>query len=253
MSKPPYHTPRPPDRAEESDAAREKFFVPESDHLTLLHVYNQWKNNGYRCVCISVCGLVPFLPESNHLTLLHVYKQWKNNGYRCVCISVCGLVPFLPESDHITLLHVYNQWKNNGTGAGWGRAKGHVGWQTAALARPRIRGVATWDVVVWMRTQWGRALAPGTCILQQNAEVANYQAAQLLGRHRLRQTFLFMRPCTLPIPSCYECYLNLAAIFPCCRGDWCERHFLQAKGLRKVGGGRGEGGGGEGTVGGGGA
>lgn len=39
---------RPPDRAEESDAAREKFFVPESDHLTLLHVYQQWKNNGYR-------------------------------------------------------------------------------------------------------------------------------------------------------------------------------------------------------------
>ena len=39
---------RPPDRAEQSDAAREKFFVPESDHLTLLHVYQQWKNNGYR-------------------------------------------------------------------------------------------------------------------------------------------------------------------------------------------------------------
>ncbi|TXT12825.1 hypothetical protein VHUM_01226 [Vanrija humicola] len=38
---------RPPQRAEESDAAREKFFVPESDHLTLLHVYTQWKNNGY--------------------------------------------------------------------------------------------------------------------------------------------------------------------------------------------------------------
>ncbi|OLL26510.1 Pre-mRNA-splicing factor ATP-dependent RNA helicase prp16 [Neolecta irregularis DAH-3] len=35
-------------RMEESDAAREKFFVPESDHLTLLHVYNQWKTNGYR-------------------------------------------------------------------------------------------------------------------------------------------------------------------------------------------------------------
>ncbi|WVO13862.1 hypothetical protein L204_101485 [Cryptococcus depauperatus] len=38
---------RPPQRAEESDAAREKFFVPESDHLTLLHVYTQWKSNGY--------------------------------------------------------------------------------------------------------------------------------------------------------------------------------------------------------------
>ena len=39
---------RPPDRAEESDAAREKFFVPESDHLTLLHVYSQWCKNGQR-------------------------------------------------------------------------------------------------------------------------------------------------------------------------------------------------------------
>jgi pre-mRNA-splicing factor ATP-dependent RNA helicase DHX38/PRP16 len=37
---------RPAQRAEESDAAREKFFVPESDHLTLLHVYTQWKSNG---------------------------------------------------------------------------------------------------------------------------------------------------------------------------------------------------------------
>jgi pre-mRNA-splicing factor ATP-dependent RNA helicase DHX38/PRP16 len=39
---------RPKERAEESDSAREKFFVPESDHLTLLHVYTQWKANGYR-------------------------------------------------------------------------------------------------------------------------------------------------------------------------------------------------------------
>jgi pre-mRNA-splicing factor ATP-dependent RNA helicase DHX38/PRP16 len=34
---------RPKERLEESDAAREKFMVPESDHLTLLNVYNQWK------------------------------------------------------------------------------------------------------------------------------------------------------------------------------------------------------------------
>jgi pre-mRNA-splicing factor ATP-dependent RNA helicase DHX38/PRP16 len=38
---------RPRERQEESDAARETFFVPESDHLTLLHVYTQWKSNGY--------------------------------------------------------------------------------------------------------------------------------------------------------------------------------------------------------------
>ncbi|CAG9331782.1 unnamed protein product [Blepharisma stoltei] len=39
---------RPKDRETDADSAREKFFVPESDHLTLLNVYNQWKNNGYR-------------------------------------------------------------------------------------------------------------------------------------------------------------------------------------------------------------
>jgi len=47
---------RPKERAEESDAAREKFFVPESDHLTLLHVYTQWKSNG--CVlCLTFVSL----------------------------------------------------------------------------------------------------------------------------------------------------------------------------------------------------
>ena len=38
---------RPKDREEESDAAREKFFVPESDHLTFLNVYTQWKQKQY--------------------------------------------------------------------------------------------------------------------------------------------------------------------------------------------------------------
>lgn len=37
---------RPKNRAEESDAAREKFMVPESDHLTLLFVYQQWCDMG---------------------------------------------------------------------------------------------------------------------------------------------------------------------------------------------------------------
>ncbi len=38
---------RPKDREAESDASREKFFVPESDHLTLLNVFQQWQLNGY--------------------------------------------------------------------------------------------------------------------------------------------------------------------------------------------------------------
>ena len=36
---------RPRDREEEGDLAREKFSVPESDHLTMLHVYQQWRTN----------------------------------------------------------------------------------------------------------------------------------------------------------------------------------------------------------------
>eukprot|EP00298_Acanthocystis_sp_HF-20_P016089 c21372_g1_i3.p1 GENE.c21372_g1_i3~~c21372_g1_i3.p1 ORF type:complete len:638 (-),score=290.30 c21372_g1_i3:67-1866(-) len=38
---------RPKEREEESDAMREKFCVPESDHLTFLNVYQQWKTNKY--------------------------------------------------------------------------------------------------------------------------------------------------------------------------------------------------------------
>lgn len=38
---------RPRERAEESDAVREKFAVPESDHLTLLNVYNQWMSHSF--------------------------------------------------------------------------------------------------------------------------------------------------------------------------------------------------------------
>lgn len=39
---------RPKERQDEADAARERFSVPESDHLTLLHVYQQWYTLGHR-------------------------------------------------------------------------------------------------------------------------------------------------------------------------------------------------------------
>ncbi|KAH8411579.1 hypothetical protein KR215_006916, partial [Drosophila sulfurigaster] len=38
---------RPKGREEEADGVREKFQVPESDHLTYLNVYLQWKQNNY--------------------------------------------------------------------------------------------------------------------------------------------------------------------------------------------------------------
>lgn len=37
---------RPKERAEQADTARERFFVAESDHLSLLNVYLQWRLNG---------------------------------------------------------------------------------------------------------------------------------------------------------------------------------------------------------------
>ncbi|XP_024928631.2 pre-mRNA-splicing factor ATP-dependent RNA helicase DEAH7 isoform X2 [Ziziphus jujuba] len=39
---------RPKDRIEESDVAHEKFFIPESDHLTLYNVYQQWEQHDHR-------------------------------------------------------------------------------------------------------------------------------------------------------------------------------------------------------------
>eukprot|EP01083_Nonionella_stella_P141679 437026_1 len=38
---------RPENKATESDAAREKFFRPESDHLTLLNIYQSWQRQNY--------------------------------------------------------------------------------------------------------------------------------------------------------------------------------------------------------------
>jgi pre-mRNA-splicing factor ATP-dependent RNA helicase DHX38/PRP16 len=49
---------RPKERMEEADAAREKFNVPESDHLTLLNVFNQWKSHGsvFLSLVIETCS-----------------------------------------------------------------------------------------------------------------------------------------------------------------------------------------------------
>jgi hypothetical protein len=80
----------------QSDSAREKFFVPESDHLTLLNVYNQWKNNGYRgdwCndhflqvvpnlplpePLLAFVSLFVYYPYTTHLLLAFVVYQKKN-------------------------------------------------------------------------------------------------------------------------------------------------------------------------------
>lgn len=47
---------RPKGREEEADGIREKFQVPESDHLTYLNVYNQWK--------LNKCGFFEFIRQN---------------------------------------------------------------------------------------------------------------------------------------------------------------------------------------------
>lgn len=63
---------RPRERQDESDAAREKFFVPESDHLTLLHVYTQWKSNG--CAHSWLSPILLLLDMSLMLKVVHTSR-----------------------------------------------------------------------------------------------------------------------------------------------------------------------------------
>ncbi|CAM9349546.1 unnamed protein product, partial [Heterosigma akashiwo] len=69
---------RPKDREEESDAARERFFVPESDHLTLLNVYHQWKQNHYSpqwCTEHFIHGKALKKCREVHAQLLDILQQ----------------------------------------------------------------------------------------------------------------------------------------------------------------------------------
>ena len=71
---------RPKDREEESDAAREKFFVPESDHLTLLNVYQrakQYKFDPEWCTKHFIHSKGIRKAREIHAQLLDLMKQQK--------------------------------------------------------------------------------------------------------------------------------------------------------------------------------
>ncbi|CAG8529954.1 3737_t:CDS:10 [Racocetra fulgida] len=77
---------RPKERMEQSDAAREKFFVPESDHLTLLHVYTQWKSHGYRddwCIKHYIHSKAMRKAQEVRLQLLDIMKAEKMEIVSC--------------------------------------------------------------------------------------------------------------------------------------------------------------------------
>lgn len=77
---------RPKDREEESDAAREKFFVAESDHLTLLNVYlraKQYKFDSQWCARHFIHAKGIRKAREVHAQLLDLMKQQKLEPRSC--------------------------------------------------------------------------------------------------------------------------------------------------------------------------
>lgn len=77
---------RPKDREEESDAAREKFFVPESDHLTLLNVYlraKQYKFDSDWCTKHFIHSKGIRKAREVHAQLMDIMKQRRLDVRSC--------------------------------------------------------------------------------------------------------------------------------------------------------------------------
>ncbi|KOB64252.1 putative pre-mRNA splicing factor ATP-dependent RNA helicase PRP16, partial [Operophtera brumata] len=119
---------RPQGREEEADSVKEKFQVPESDHLTLLHLYNQW-NKFYRpqgreeeVTPSRRSSKFPSLITSRYcistISGSPTSKFYRPQGREEEADSVKEKFQ-VPESDHLTLLHLYNQWKSNNYSGQW--------------------------------------------------------------------------------------------------------------------------------------
>ena len=77
---------RPKDREEESDAVREKFFVPESDHLTLLNVYlraKQYKFDAAWCTKHFIHSKGICKAQEVHAQMVDLMKQQKLDPRSC--------------------------------------------------------------------------------------------------------------------------------------------------------------------------
>ncbi|CAM9196742.1 unnamed protein product [Ascophyllum nodosum] len=104
---------RPKDREEESDAAREKFFVPESDHLTLLNVFQQWKQNSFGAQwCTDHFIHVKGLRKARevHAQLLDIMRQQR------VAYESCGQANWDTVRKAICSAYFYNSAKIKGIG-----------------------------------------------------------------------------------------------------------------------------------------
>ncbi|KAK3720844.1 DEAH-box RNA helicase prp16 [Vermiconidia calcicola] len=126
---------RPKERLEESDAAREKFFVHDSDHLTLLTVYQQWVANGCRdgwCVkhflhpkalrrAQEIRNQITDIMKSNNMELvscgydLDVVRECICSGYYHQAAKRKGLAEYVNLRTSVAVqLHPTSSLYNNG-------------------------------------------------------------------------------------------------------------------------------------------
>uniref|UniRef100_A0A8C4HPA9 RNA helicase n=1 Tax=Dicentrarchus labrax TaxID=13489 RepID=A0A8C4HPA9_DICLA len=77
---------RPKGREEESDQVREKFSVPESDHLTYLNVYMQWKNNNYSSVWCNEHFIHTKAMRKQRMNLISCGSDW-DIIRKCICAA----------------------------------------------------------------------------------------------------------------------------------------------------------------------
>uniref|UniRef100_A0A671XT97 RNA helicase n=1 Tax=Sparus aurata TaxID=8175 RepID=A0A671XT97_SPAAU len=77
---------RPKGREEESDQVREKFAVPESDHLTYLNVYMQWKNNNYSSAWCNEHFIHTKAMRKQRMNLISCGSDW-DIIRKCICAA----------------------------------------------------------------------------------------------------------------------------------------------------------------------
>ena len=104
---------RPKDREEESDAAREKFFVPESDHLTLLNVFLRAKQNKFNkewCAKHFIHAKGMHKAREVHQQLVDLMKQQR------LPVVSCGIEGWDVVRQAICSAYFYNSSKIKGIG-----------------------------------------------------------------------------------------------------------------------------------------
>ncbi|GBP35311.1 Probable pre-mRNA-splicing factor ATP-dependent RNA helicase mog-1 [Eumeta japonica] len=191
---------RPQGREDEADAAREKFQVPESDHLTLLHLYNQWRANKKE--------IRKQLTPPSRLVLEGEKDQnpptLKDNNHQKSTIYVASLnVLTLRSEDNLTeLTYALKQIK----------------WDIIGLSEVRRMGeiiISHPDYILYHIGETQGHHGVGFIIKQHIAK----NVEEFIG---ISERIAVMN---IKLPG----YKS-----PCYSSSWCTEHFVHAKAMRKV-------------------